>query len=114
MSKTGSGIAYGYNADGKRISKTVNGTTHNYSYLGDQLTEMTWGSSKLSFAPIQKSRTDGFWTAYVPKEKRLLYEKRTLKSEESALHLYAKALLYDNNVFCGSFGGNGIWGLPRI
>ena len=49
MSASGSSIAYGYNADGKRISKTVNGTTYNYAYLGDQLTEMTWGSNKLHF-----------------------------------------------------------------
>ena len=49
MSKSGSSITYGYNADGKRISKTVNGTTYNFSYLGDQLTEMTWGSNKLHF-----------------------------------------------------------------
>ena len=28
MSKSGSSIAYGYNADGKRTSKTVNGTTY--------------------------------------------------------------------------------------
>ena len=49
MSASGSSITYGYNADGKRISKTVNGTTYNYSYLGDQLTEMTWGSNKLHF-----------------------------------------------------------------
>ena len=28
MSKSGSSIAYGYNADGKRISKIVNGTTY--------------------------------------------------------------------------------------
>ena len=28
MNKTGSSITYGYNADGKRISKTVNGTTY--------------------------------------------------------------------------------------
>ena len=48
MSKSGS-ITYGYNADGKRISKTINGTTYNYAYLGDQLTEMTWGSNKLHF-----------------------------------------------------------------
>ena len=87
MSKSGSSIAYGYNADGKRISKTVNGATYNYVYLGDQLTEMTWGSNRLRFAPIQKSRTDGL---------RLLYEK-TLKSAESALHLYVKALLFDDN-----------------
>ena len=57
MSKSGSSIAYGYNADGKRISKTVNGTTYNYSYLGDQLTEMTWGSNKLHFIrPCASSR----------------------------------------------------------
>ena len=49
MSKSGSSITYGYNADGKRISKAVNGTTYSYSYLGDQLTEMTWGSNKLHF-----------------------------------------------------------------
>ena len=33
MSKSGSSITYGYNADGKRISKTVNGTTYNYAYF---------------------------------------------------------------------------------
>ncbi len=49
MSASGSSITYGYNADGKRISKTANGTTYNYAYLGDQLTEMTWGSNKLHF-----------------------------------------------------------------
>ena len=40
MSKSGSSssITYGYNADGKRISKAVNGTTYNYAYLGDTLT----------------------------------------------------------------------------
>ena len=47
MSASGSSITYGCNADGKRISKTANGTTCNYAYLGDQLTEMTWGSNKL-------------------------------------------------------------------
>ena len=31
------------NADGKRISKTVNGTTYNYAYLGDTLTDLSWG-----------------------------------------------------------------------
>jgi len=28
MSKSGSSITYGYNADSKRISKTANGTTY--------------------------------------------------------------------------------------
>ena len=49
MSKSGSSITYGYNADGKCISKTVNGTTYNYSYLGAQLTDLSWGSNKLHF-----------------------------------------------------------------
>ena len=49
MSKSGTNIAYGYDSDGKRISKTVNGTTHNYHYLGDQLVELTWGGNKLHF-----------------------------------------------------------------
>ena len=49
MSKTGTNIAYGYDSDGKRITKTVNGTAYNYHYLGDQLVELTWGSNKLHF-----------------------------------------------------------------
>ena len=42
-------VAYGYDSDGKRITKTVNGTTYNYHYLGDQLVELTWGGNKLHF-----------------------------------------------------------------
>ena len=49
MSKSGQTIAYGYDSDGKRITKTVNGTAYNYHYLGDQLVELTWGSNKLHF-----------------------------------------------------------------
>ena len=49
MSKTGSSITYGYNANGKRISKTVNGTTYNYAYLGDTLTDLSWGSNRMHF-----------------------------------------------------------------
>ena len=49
MSKSGSSIAYGYNADGKRISKTVNGTTYNYAYLGDTLTDLSWDSNRMHF-----------------------------------------------------------------
>ena len=49
MSKTGTNIAYSYDSDGKRITKTVNGTTYNYHYLGDQLVELTWGGNKLHF-----------------------------------------------------------------
>ena len=49
MSKTGQTIAYGYDSDGKRITKTVDGTTYNYHYLGDQLVELTWDGNKLHF-----------------------------------------------------------------
>ena len=49
MSKTGQTIAYGYDSDGKRITKTVNGTAYNYHYLGDQLVELTWSGNKLHF-----------------------------------------------------------------
>ena len=49
MSASGSSITYGYNADGKRISKTVNGTTYNYAYLGDTLTDLSWGSNRMHF-----------------------------------------------------------------
>ena len=49
MSRSGTGITYGYDADGLRISKTVNGTTYHYYYLDSQLVEMTWGSNKLHF-----------------------------------------------------------------
>ena len=49
MSKTGTNIAYSYDSDGKRITKTVNGTAYNYHYLGDQLVELTWGGNKLRF-----------------------------------------------------------------
>ena len=40
---------YAYDDDGKRITKTVNGTTYNYHYLGDQLVELTWDGNKLHF-----------------------------------------------------------------
>ena len=49
MEKEGSSISYAYNTDGKRISKTVNGTTYNYHYLGDQLVEMAWGANRMHF-----------------------------------------------------------------
>ena len=50
MEKDGTSISYAYNADGKRISKTVDGITYNYHYLGDQLVEMTWGSNRMRFS----------------------------------------------------------------
>ena len=49
MSKARTDISYGYDSDGKRITKTVNGTTYNYHYLGDQLVELTWDGNKLHF-----------------------------------------------------------------
>ena len=49
MEKDGSSISYAYNTDGKRISKTVGGTTYNYHYLGDQLVEMAWGANRMHF-----------------------------------------------------------------
>ena len=49
MEKEGTSISYAYNASGQRISKTVNGTTYNYHYLGDQLVEMAWGSNRMYF-----------------------------------------------------------------
>ena len=49
MSKSGQTIAYGYDSDGKRITKTVDGTAYNYHYLGDQLVELTWSGNKLHF-----------------------------------------------------------------
>ena len=49
MEKDGTSISYTYNADGKRISKTVDGITYNYHYLGDQLVEMTWGDNRMRF-----------------------------------------------------------------
>ncbi len=38
-----------FTASGQRISKTVNGTTYNYHYLGDQLVEMAWGANRMHF-----------------------------------------------------------------
>ena len=49
MEKEGTSISYAYNASGQRISKTVNGTTYNYHYLGDQLVEMAWGANRMHF-----------------------------------------------------------------
>ena len=49
MNKSGQTITYGSDSDGKRITKTVDGTTYNYHYLGDQLVELTWDGNKLHF-----------------------------------------------------------------
>ena len=49
MEKDGRSLSYTYNADGKRIAKTVDGVTYNYHYLGDRLVEMTWGDNRMRF-----------------------------------------------------------------
>ena len=48
-SSANTSATYTYNADGLRTSKTLNGTTYHYSYLGDKLVEMTWDNNKMSF-----------------------------------------------------------------
>ena len=42
-------ISYAYNADGLRISKTVDSVTYNYVYVGSTLTDVTWGNNSLHF-----------------------------------------------------------------
>ena len=42
-------ISYAYNADGLRISKTVDGAVYQYHYVGDQLAGMTWGNNEMYF-----------------------------------------------------------------
>ena len=49
MSKTGTTISYAYNADGLRTSKTVEGITTQYHYVGDTLAGMTCGTDELYF-----------------------------------------------------------------
>ncbi len=42
-------LSFAYNADGQRVSKTVGGTTFNYTYANGVLTHMQWGSNYLHF-----------------------------------------------------------------
>ena len=49
MSKTGTAVSFGYDADGLRVSKTVSGTTTKYYYTGSQLTDLKKGSDTLHF-----------------------------------------------------------------
>ena len=50
MSKTGATIAYGYDADGQRISKTVteggSTTAYSYYYRDGKLIDTIWGSNR--------------------------------------------------------------------
>ena len=52
MRMTGSGktITFEYNADGLRVSKTVDGVVHNYVYSGGKLVQETYGDTKLNFS----------------------------------------------------------------
>ena len=52
MRMTGSGktITFEYNADGLRVSKTVDGVVHNYVYSGGKLVQETYGDTKLDFS----------------------------------------------------------------
>ena len=52
MRMTGSGktITFEYNADGLRVSKTVDGVVHNYVYSGGKLVQETYGNTKLDFS----------------------------------------------------------------
>ena len=42
-------ISFAYNADGRRVSKTVDSVTYNYVYAGFTLTDVTWGSNSMHF-----------------------------------------------------------------
>ena len=50
MTSSDKAITYEYNADGLRISKTVDGVVHNYVYSGGKLVEETYGDTKLNFS----------------------------------------------------------------
>ena len=52
MRMTGSGktITFEYNADGLRVSKTVDGVVHNYVYSGGKLVQKAYGDTKLDFS----------------------------------------------------------------
>ena len=43
-------VTYTYNADGLRVSKTVDGVVHEYVYCGDKLIQETYGTTKLEFS----------------------------------------------------------------
>jgi YD repeat-containing protein len=68
LTRTGASYAFGYNADGLRTSKTVNGTTTSYLLDGESVvSETTGGSSKYTLqSPVveQPLARDGKW--FVP------------------------------------------------
>ena len=48
-SKTGDTHTFTYDMDGRRLSRTDNGTTTTFVYAGDQLVGQTWGGNTLAF-----------------------------------------------------------------
>ncbi|MHB1453859.1 MAG: RHS repeat domain-containing protein [Saccharofermentanales bacterium] len=49
MSRTGTTAAYTYNASGLRTSRTVNGTTTNYTLVGSQITHEKTGTAQMDY-----------------------------------------------------------------
>ena len=49
-------VSYNYDAEGLRTSKTVGDTTYNYTYLGNKLVRLAWGSNKIDFAYDDQGR----------------------------------------------------------
>ena len=45
----GKNLAFTYDSDGLRLTKTVNGVTHNYLYASGKLLRETWGDNTLDF-----------------------------------------------------------------
>ena len=50
MTGSGKTITFEYNADGLRVSKTVDGVVHNYVYSGGKLVQKAYGDTKLDFS----------------------------------------------------------------
>ena len=65
MSKTGTAVSFGYDADGLRVSKTVSGTTTKYYYTGSQLTDLKKGSDTLHFTYDVLGPTTGTYNGTV-------------------------------------------------
>lgn len=50
MTSADTTVTYTYNADGLRVSKTVDGVVHNYVYSGGKLVQETFGDTRLDFS----------------------------------------------------------------
>ena len=49
MNKPGTSVSFTYNAEGRRIAKTVNGVTSKYYYVGEKLTAQEVGSDRVFY-----------------------------------------------------------------